>query len=74
MLAPVQAPPEMGQPDMLMEPTVTTMYATHMVQDEATRVTYMDMVTASVGRVALGNPHMVATLPGPTVEDITKLP
>ena len=59
---------------MLMEPTVTTMYATCIVQDEATGVTYMDKVTASVGRVVLGNPHIAATLPGPTVEDITKLP
>ena len=50
------------------------MYATRIVQDEATGVTYMDMVTASVGRVALENPHMVATLPGPTMEDITNLP
>ena len=50
------------------------MYATHIVQHEATGITYMAMVTASVGRVALRNPHMVATLPGPTVEDITDLP
>ena len=48
------------------------MYATHIVQDEATGVTYMDMVTASVGRVALGNPHMVATLPGATVEELAE--
>ena len=34
----------------------------------------MDMVTASVGRVALRNLHMVATLPGPAVEDITDHP
>ena len=59
---------------MLMESTVTIMYATHLVQDEATGVTYMDTVTASVGRVALGNSHIMATLPGPTVEDITNLP
>ena len=56
-----------------MGPTVVTMYATHIVQDEATRVTYMDMVTASVGRVALGNPCMAANLQGPTVKDITDL-
>ena len=57
-----------------MEPTVAMMYATYIVQDKATRVTYMDMVTASIGTMALGNPHMVATLLGPTVEDITDLP
>ena len=32
---------------------------------EATGVTPRDMVTALVGRVAFGNPLMVATLPGP---------
>ena len=48
------------------------MYATHIVQDEVTGVTYMDTVTASVGRVALGNPHMAATLPGATVEELAK--
>ena len=72
--APIEAPPEIREPDMLMEPTVAMMYATCIVQDEATRVTYMDTVTASVGRVALKNPHMAATLQGPTVEDITNLP
>ena len=41
---------------------------------EVTGVTHTDMVTASVKRVALGNLHMVATLPGPTVEDNTDLP
>ena len=59
---------------MLTEPMVMMMYATCLVQDEATKVTYMDMVTTSVGRVALRNPHMAATLSGPTVEDITNLP
>ena len=32
---------------------------------EATRVTPRDLVPASVGRVAFGNPQMAATLPGP---------
>ena len=40
---------------MLVEPMVMTMYAAHIVQDEVTGVTYMDTVTASVGRVALRN-------------------
>ena len=49
------------------------MYATCIVQDKATGVTYMDMVTTLVERVVLRNPHMVANLQGPTVEDITDL-
>ena len=39
-----------------MGPTVAMMYATCIVQDKATGVTYMDMVTALVGRVVLRNP------------------
>ena len=49
------------------------MCTTHIVQDEATGVTYMDTVTTLVGRVALRNPRMVANIQGPTVEDITDL-
>ena len=49
------------------------MYATCIVQDEATGVTCMDIVTTSVGTVAPRNPHMVANLQGPTMEDITDL-
>ena len=55
---------------MLMKPTVMMLYAICIVWDEATRVTYMDIVTASVGRVALGNPCMVATFPVPTMEEL----
>ena len=73
-LVPAKTPLGIRQPDMVMEPTVAMMYATCIIQDEATGVTYMDMVTASVGRVALRNPHMAASLPRPTVEDITNLP
>ena len=70
--APTDTPPEARQPEMLMESTMMTMYATHIVQDEATGVTYMDTVTTSVGRVALRNPCMAATFPGPTVEELTE--
>ena len=39
-----------------------------MLNLEATGVTYRDMVTVSFGRLALGNPCMVAILWGPTKE------
>ena len=71
-MSPIEAPPEVRQPAMLMEPTVKMMYATHIVQDEAMGVTYMDTVTASVGRVALRNPCMVATCQEPTVEELAE--
>ena len=72
LLALIEATPKVRQPAMLVEPTVMTMYATCIVQDEATGVTYMDMVTGLVGRVALRNPCMVATLPGATVEELAE--
>ena len=72
-LAPIEVPPEPRQPDTLGRPTVATAYATWIVLDKATGVTYMDMVTTLVERVTLRNPCMVANLLGPTVEDITDL-
>ena len=33
---PIEAPAEIRQPDMLVAPTVTTMYAIGIVQDKAT--------------------------------------
>ena len=71
-LAIIETTPEVRQLAMLAEHAVMTMYATCIVQDEVTGVTYMDTVTASVGRVALRNPHMVATLPGSTVEELAE--
>ena len=56
--APIEAPQEIRQPYALVGPTVAMMYTTHIVQDEATGVTYLDTVTTSIGRVALGNPHI----------------
>ena len=61
------------QPEVMAEPVVAMMCTTHIVQDETMGVTYMDTVTTSMGRVALGNSHMVAHPQGPTIEDITNL-
>ena len=72
-LAPIEAPSETRPPNVMVRPVVETLSITQIVQDEATRVTYVDTVTALVGRVALRNPHMVANLQGPMLEDITDL-
>ena len=42
---------------MMMTPGVTTMSASHVICDEATRATYLAMVTTSVGRVTLSGPE-----------------
>ena len=72
-LALIEAPPEMRPPNVMAGPMVATLSTTWIVQDEATGVTYVDTVTTSVDRVALRNPHMVANLQGPVLEDITDL-
>ena len=64
-LASIETPLEIRQPDMLTESMATMMYAICLVQDEASGITYMDTVTASVGRVALGNPCMACTSQDP---------
>ena len=37
------------QPEAMVEPAVTMMCASHIVQHKAMGITYMDMVTTSVG-------------------------
>ena len=59
------------QLQMMAEPAVAMMCTTCIVQDETTGVTYMDTVTISVGRVALGSSCIVANPHRPTIEDIT---
>ena len=50
---------------------MTTLMLTRVNQDEVTSITYMDMVTASMGLVALGTSHMVADPRMPMLEDVT---
>ena len=52
----IETTPKVRQPVMLVEPAVTMMYATHIVQDEVTGVIYMDMVTALGGEWPSGSP------------------
>ena len=67
-----KAPLEPLKLEAAIEPTVATMCASHIVQDEAMGMTYMDTITTSVGQVALGGPSLAT--PGPIIEDITNLP
>ena len=58
---------------MIVEPTVAIMCTSHIVQDKAMGITYMDMVTTSVGQVALGSSCLVAQTPRLTIEDVRDL-
>ena len=50
------------------------MCASHVVQVEASRVTYMEMVTTSMGQVALDCACPVVQNPQFTIRDLTDLP
>ena len=52
---------------------VATISTSHIVKEEVTGVTYMDMVTTLVGRVALIGPEEETSAQGPKIEDITDL-
>ena len=65
---------EFMQPEVVIEPAVPTMCASHVVQDEASGVTYMEMVTTSVGLVALKYTLLAVKNPQLTIKDITDLP
>ena len=58
---------------MMTAPGVATMSASHVVLDEATGVTYLDMVTTSVGRVTLSSPVAKIAALGPEIEDVTDI-
>ena len=65
-------------PDLLMVGVmsafgVVTMSASCIMKDEVTSVTYMDMVTTSVGRVVLSGPEQETPAQGPMIEDVTDL-
>ena len=70
----IEAPLELMQPEVMAEPSVAMLCTSCIVQDEVTGVTYMDMVTTSMGRVALRSSHLMAQPPGPTIEDGTDFP
>ena len=58
---------------VMSAPEVATMSTSHIVKDKVTGITYMDMVTTSVGRVALSGPEQETPAQGPKIEDITDL-
>ena len=48
-VAALEVPLEFTQPEVAIKPAVATMCASHVIQDEASRVTYMETVTISIG-------------------------
>ena len=56
---------------VMSAPGVATMSMSHILRDEVMGITYMDMVTTSVGWVALSGPEQETPTQGPTIEGIT---
>ena len=70
----VEVPYDLLQPASAIKPTVATMCASWVIQDEASSVTYMEMVTASIGWMALAHAPPVVQSPQLTIEDVMDLP
>ena len=58
---------------VMTAPGVATMSTSCIIRDEVTGATYLDMVTTSVGRVALSGPESETPAQGPIIEDMTDL-
>ena len=75
MPEPLEMASEMPHCNMLTgevaTPGISTMSMSQIIRDEVTGVTYMDMVTTSIGRVALSGPGPEASSQGPIIEDVT---
>ena len=50
---------------------ISSVSASRVVQDDTTRLIYMDTITASIGRVVLSRLDPDVSSAGPTIEDIT---
>ena len=64
---------EFTWPEAAITPTVATMCANHVIQDEVSGVTYMETITTSVGQVALSPIHPATQNAWLTIEDVTNL-
>ena len=68
-----EVPPDLLAVGVMLAPGLATMSTSHIVKHEVTGVTYMDMVTTSVGRLALSGPEQETLAQGPKIQDITDL-
>ena len=60
-------------PLVMTAPGVVTMCTSCIIRDKLTGTTYLDMVTTTVGRVALSSPKKETPTQGPTIEDVMGL-
>ena len=68
-----EVPPDPLMIGVMLAPGVATMNASCIVKDEVAGVTYMDIVTTLVGRVALSGPEQETSPQGPMIQDTMDL-
>ena len=56
--------------ELVAAPGIASMSSSLIIKDELTGVTYMDMVTTSVGRVTISGLGLEAFPTSPTIEDV----
>ena len=56
---------------LIVVPGISSMSLSRVVQDDTTRLVYLDTITTSIGRVVLSGPDPDAPSAGPTIEDVT---
>ena len=67
----LKAPVDVMPVGLLATPGISSVSSSHIVKDELMRVTYMDTVTTSVGRVTISGLGLEALSTSPSIEDIT---
>ena len=70
----LEVPLEFMQPEVVIKPMVAMMCDSCVVQDEASEVTYMEIITTSMGQVALECTCPAVQNPQLTIKEITNLP
>ena len=69
-VATMEVPSDLLQPEVAIKPTLATMCASCVFQDEVSGVIYIETVTASDGLMALTHIPPVVQSPQLTIEDI----
>ena len=60
-----------GTVSMGLAPGMSSVCSSHVMKDNITGITYVDMIITSFGRIILSDPNPNASSMGPVIEDIT---
>ena len=60
-----------GAVSMGLVPGMSSISSSHVMKDDTTGITYVDMITTSFRRIILSDPNPNASSMGPVIEDVT---